>query len=68
VRERVAERLAALREADERHVQTLESTTADAEHLISAWEREAETRGLDRYSRRFWDEAEGWFAAQRQRT
>jgi hypothetical protein len=39
----------------------------DAEHLMSAWEREAESRGLDRYSARFWDDAEGWFAAQRKK-
>jgi hypothetical protein len=39
----------------------------DAEHLMSAWEREAESRGLDRYSARFWDEAEGWFASQRKK-
>jgi hypothetical protein len=31
----------------------------DAEHLMSVWEREAESRGLDRYSAQFWDEAEG---------
>jgi hypothetical protein len=37
----------------------------DAEHLISAWEREAKSRGLDRYSGQFWAEAEDWIAAQR---
>ena len=36
----------------------------DAEHLMSAWEREAESRGLDRYSARFWDDAEEWIAQQ----
>jgi hypothetical protein len=39
----------------------------DAEYLISAWEQEAESRGLDRHSDRYWTEAEGWFAEQRRR-
>ena len=32
----------------------------DAEHWLAAWEREAETRGLDRHAPTFWREGESW--------
>ena len=32
----------------------------DAEHWLSAWEREAERRGLDRQAATFWREGEAW--------
>lgn len=37
----------------------------DAEHWVSAWEREAETRPIERLSARFWDEGERWIAERR---
>jgi hypothetical protein len=44
---------------DEDHMDEL-----DAEHLLTAWEREAEARGLDRYSSTFWPSGEEWIAAR----
>ena len=32
----------------------------DAEHLLAAWEREAETRALDRHAPTFRREGEAW--------
>ena len=39
----------------------------DAEHWLSAWERQAETRGLDRHSATFWYEGESWILAERKK-
>jgi len=37
----------------------------DAEHWLSAWEREPEARGLDRHARTFWPDGEAWILEQR---
>jgi hypothetical protein len=37
---------------------------AAAEALVTAWESEAASRGLDRFSDAYRDEAEGWLARQ----
>ena len=34
----------------------------EAEHRISAWEREAERRGLDRLTQAFWEAGDRWLA------
>ena len=47
---------------DEHHLDEL-----DAEHWLSGWEREAESRGLERYCSTFWSSGEQWIAEQRQR-
>jgi hypothetical protein len=39
----------------------------DAEHWLTRWEREAETRGLDRHSDAWWQDSEQWIAEQRGR-
>jgi len=39
----------------------------DAEHLLTAWELEAEARGLDRYASSFWPAGEEWMAARRRK-
>jgi hypothetical protein len=46
---------------DEERVDELE-----AEHLITAWERE-EARGLDRHASSFWPTGEEWMAARRRK-
>ncbi|HEY3193629.1 MAG TPA: hypothetical protein VGK42_00140 [Candidatus Dormibacteraeota bacterium] len=45
---------------DEHHLDELR-----AEHWIAAWEREAETRGIDRRTDAFWHAASAWIAEQR---
>lgn len=37
----------------------------DAEHWISAWEREAERQGIDRLTIGFWNAGDEWIAARR---
>ena len=37
----------------------------DAEHWLSAWERETEGRGLDRYARTFWQDGQEWILGRR---
>jgi hypothetical protein len=46
--------------ADEYHLDEL-----DSEHWLSAWEREAEMRGLDRHARTFWQDGEEWILERR---
>jgi hypothetical protein len=50
---------------------TLTSTGAidelEAEHRVAAWEREAERRGLDRFTPAFWEAGAHWIAEQRWR-
>jgi hypothetical protein len=38
-----------------------------AEHRIAAWEREAESRGLDRHGGAFWNEGRAWIAEGRRK-
>ena len=59
----IARRTAQVRRLiDEQHMGEV-----DAEHLLTAWEREAEARGLDRYSSTFWPSGEEWIAARLRR-
>jgi len=39
----------------------------DAGHWIAAWEREAETRGLDRLGGTFWEYGRAWIAEGRRK-
>jgi hypothetical protein len=39
----------------------------EAHAWIDRWEDEAATLGLDRHTRRFWEEADRWIAEQRRR-
>lgn len=36
----------------------------EAEHRISAWEREAERQGLERFTPAFWEAGERWISVQ----
>jgi len=37
----------------------------DAEQWLSAWERDAETRRLDRHARTFWQDGQEWILGRR---
>jgi hypothetical protein len=39
----------------------------EAEHWIAAWEREAESRGLDRHGATFWDDGRVWIEEGRRK-
>jgi hypothetical protein len=67
MRRSIPERLYQARRAERNHMLGQGVPEDRAETLLTAWEAEARTRGLDPARAAFWQTARGWIAGQRRR-